>query len=80
MKNLSIFILERFFLGLAPLWEARQGISRSISFSLIIIDFEVLSRELLGPTDLTKAQAFCIYDSAKVIMVNNNEDRIFLAF
>ncbi len=79
MKNLSILILERFFLGLAPLWEARQNISRSISFSLTIIDLEVVSRELLGPADLTRAQAFRIHESTKVVMVSKDEDLAFAA-
>ena len=80
MKNLSILILECFFLGLASLGEAKQSISRSISFSLIIIDSEVVLRELLGPVDLTKAQAFHIYELTEVIMVNKDKDLVFAAF
>ncbi len=79
MKNLSIFISEYFFLDLAPLWEARQSISRSISFSLMIIDSEVVSRELLGLADLTRAQAFCIHELTKVIMVSKDKDFVFAA-
>ncbi len=55
MKNLSILILQRFFLGLTSLWETKQSISRSISFSLMIINSEIVSRELLGLADLTRA-------------------------
>ncbi len=55
MENLGILISGSFFLGLASLREARQGISRSISLSLMIIDSEVISRELLGLANLTKA-------------------------
>ncbi len=80
MKNLSVLISERFFLGLASLGEARQSISRSISFSLTIIDSEVVSRELLGLADLTRAQAFRIHESMEVIMVSKNEDLVFAAF
>ncbi len=80
MKTLSILILERFFLGLASLGEARQSISHSISFSLTIIDSEVVSRELLGPADLTRAQAFRIHESTEVIMVSKDEDLIFATF
>ncbi len=80
MKNLGVLISESLFLGLASLGEARQGICRSISLSLIIIDSEVVSRELLGPADLTRAQAFRIHESAEVIMVNKNEDLVFAAF
>ncbi len=80
MENLSILISERFFFGLASLEEARQSISRSISFSLTIIDLEVVSREFLGPANLTRAQAFCIHKSTEVIMVSKDEDLIFAAF
>ncbi len=79
MKNLSILILKHFFLGLASLGEARQSINRSISFSLTIIDSEVVSRELLGPADLTRAQAFHIHESTEVIIVSKDEDLIFAA-
>ncbi len=79
MKNLSILISKRFFLGLASLGEARQSISRSISFSLRIIDSEVVSRELLGPAYPTRAQVFCIHESTEVIMVSKDENLIFAA-
>ena len=80
MKNLGIFISQSLFLGLASLRETRQGISRSISLALIIINLEVVSRELLGSANLTKAQAFCIHKSTEVIMVSENKDLIFAAF
>ncbi len=80
IKNLSIFISERFFLGLASLGEARQSISRSISFSLTIIDSEVVSREFLGPADLTRAQGFCIQELTEVIMVSRDKNLVFAAF
>ena len=80
IKNLGILISKSFFLGLASLEQARQSTSRSICLSLMIIDLEVISRELLGPTDLTRAQAFCIHESTEVIMVNKDEDLIFTLF
>ncbi len=80
MKNLSILISERFFLSLASLREARQSISRSISFSLMIIDSEVVSRDFLSPADLTRAQVFCIHESTEVIMVSKDENLVFAAF
>ena len=80
IKNLGILISESFFLGLASLGEARQGINRSICLSLIIIDLKVVSRELLGPTDLARAQALHIYESTEVIIVSKDEDLVFAAF
>lgn len=80
MKNLSILILKCFFLSLTFLWEVRQGISCSISLSLTIIDLEVVLKEFLSPADLTKAQAFLIYELTKIVIVNKNEDLVFTAF
>ncbi len=80
MKNLGVLISESLFLGLASLGEARQGIRQSISFFLTIIDSEVVSRKLLGPADLTRAQTFCIHESTKVIIVSKDEDLVFIAF
>ncbi len=80
MKNLEVLISESLFFGLAPLKEARQGISRSISLSLTVMDSEVVSKELLGPTDLAGAQTLCIYESTKVVVVSEDEDLVFAAF
>ncbi len=80
MKNLGVIIFESLFLGLASLEEMKQGISCSISLFLIIIDSEVVLRELLGPADLTRAQVFCIHELTEVIIVSKNEDLIFVAF
>ena len=80
MKNLGILILECFFLSLTFLWEVRQGIRRSISHSLTVFNSKMVSRELLGPADLTRAQAFHIYKSTEVIMVSENKDLVFAAF
>ncbi len=80
MKNLGVLISESPFLDLASLGEARQGISHSISLSLIIIDSKVVSKELLGPADLTRAQAFRIYESTQIIIVSKDEDLVFVAF
>ncbi len=46
----------------------------------MIIDLEVVSRELLGPADLTRAQAFRIHKSTEVIMVSKDKDLVFVAF
>ena len=55
MKYLNIFISERFFFGLAYLREVRYSISHSISFFLILINLEVILKELLDLTNLAKA-------------------------
>ncbi len=80
MKNLEVLISDSFFLGLTSLREAKQGISCSISLSLTIVDVKVISRELLGPADLTRAQTLCIHELAEVIIINKDKDLAFAAF
>ncbi len=80
VKNLGVLIFESLFLGLAPLREAKQAISRSISFFLIIIDLEVISRELLGPADLAGAPTPCIYESKEVVVISEDKDLVFAVF
>ncbi len=45
-----------------------------------MINLEVISRELLGLVDLTKAQTLHIYESAEVIIVSKDENLVFAAF
>ncbi len=78
-KEFEYSYLGVLFLGLAFLWKVRQSISRNISFSLTIINLEVISRELLGSTDLTRAQAFHIHESTEDVMVSKDEDHVFAA-
>ncbi len=80
MKNLGILIFESFFLSLTSLREARQSISYRITFFLTIINLEVVSRDLVGSTDLTKAQALDIHKSTEVVIVSKNKDLVFVAF
>lgn len=80
MTNLSVFISESFFLCLVFLGKTRLDINCNISLSLIIIDSEVVLKEFLSPIDLTKTQAFCIYELTKGFMVSKDKDLIFVAF
>ncbi len=80
MENLGPLISKSLFLGLASLREVKQGISYSISFSLTIINLELVSRELLGLADLRRAQTLHIHEMAEVIMVNKDKDLVFAAF
>ena len=80
MKNLGILISESFFHNLTSLWKTGQGISRSISLFLTVIDLKVVSRELLGLADLLRAQAFCIHELTEVIMISEDENLVFAAF
>ncbi len=72
MKNLGVLISESLFLGLSPLKEARQGISRSISLSLTVINSEGVSREFLGRANLAGAQTLRIHESTEVVVVSED--------
>lgn len=78
MKNLDILISEHFFIGLSSLGKTRQGISYNISFFLPINDLKVVLREFLNPADLTKTSTFCIHKLMEIIMVNKDEDLIYV--
>ena len=70
MKNLSIFSLKLFFFIEASLREARYSVCNSISPALSIINLEMISRELLGLSDLTRAQVICIHEPSEVFMIS----------
>ncbi len=80
MKNLGVFSLENFFLGLASREKAKQSISRSICFFLIIIDWEMVSEWFLGLADLSEAQTICIHELTEVIIVGKKKQCVFAAF
>ncbi len=46
----------------------------------MIIDLEVVSRELLGPTDLTRAQALHNYELMEFILVSKDKELLFATF
>ncbi len=80
MKNLRVLSLEDLFLGLASLREAKPGVNSNISFSLAIIDLQVILREFLGSLDLFGNQALDIRQLVKIVVVNKNKDLVFAIF
>ena len=80
MEDLGVLSSECLFFGLTSLWEAGEGIGNSICFALAVIDSEVVPGELLGPANLPGAQALGIHETAKVIMIGENEDFVLAAF
>lgn len=46
----------------------------------MIIDFEMVLKELLRPSNLFGAQAFHIYELKKVIVIFQNQNFVFVAF
>ena len=74
MHDFDVLCLEGVFFLSVPLGVSRQGINSSVSFTLTIIDSEVVTREFLGPADLSGAQTLRINESSKVVMVGKHED------
>ena len=74
MQDFYVFCLKGDFFLRIPLGVLRQGISGSVSFTLTIIDSEVVTKEFLGPADLSKTQTLCVYKSSEVVMVGKHED------
>ena len=52
-----------------------KSVCSSVGFALTIVNPEVETRELLGPTDLSGAQSFCIHKTTKVVMAREYEDQ-----
>ena len=78
MEDLSVLSLELFFLIEASLKKARKCVCYCICFTLTIIDLKIVIIDLLGPTNLIKAQILYIYKLLKVIIVNKNEELAFV--
>ena len=80
MKNLAILSSELLLLILASLNKPRQSICSRIRLALAIIDPKMISREHLGPTELSKAQALRIHESMEVIVVRKDENLMLATF
>lgn len=80
MEDLEIFTLESFFFGLTSFWRAGQVIGSSIDFVLAVINFEMVSRELLSPANQFKAQAHGVYEMVKSIVIGEDKDFVLAAF
>ena len=76
MKDLAILSWELIFLILASLRKSRQSICSCIYFALVIVDLKMVLGELLSPTNLSRAQALCIHEAIKVVVVC--EDKHFM--
>ena len=74
MQDFDVLCSEGLFLFDTSLRVSRQGISSSVSLALTIVDSEVVTREFLGPADLSGAQTLRIHESSEVIIVDKHED------
>ena len=80
MKDLAILSSELLLLILASLRKPRQSICSRICLTLAIVNSEMVLRELLGPADLSGAQALCIHETTEVIVVCKDENLMFATF
>ena len=69
MQNLDVLGAEGFFLFCILLRVLKQGINSSVSLTLIIVDLEVVMKELLNSADLLGAHTLCVYKLAEVVVV-----------
>ena len=74
VQNFDVLCLESVFFLSVPLGILRQGISSFVSFALILIDAEVVTREFLGPADLSGAQTLRVHELSEVVIVGKYED------
>ena len=80
MENLSVLSSKLFFFILTSLKEAKESICSPVGLALTIIDLEMISGELLSPTDLFRAQALRIYVLTEVIIVSKYQNFVLIAF
>ncbi len=80
MQDLYILSLEDLFFFNTPLEVLKQGISSSISFALLIINWKVVPWQFLSLPDLPRAQAFCIHEAFEVVVVCKHKNFMFAAF
>ena len=79
MKDSAILSSE-LFLVMASVGKPQQSICSRICFTLVIVNLKMVSRELLGPADLSGARALYIHETIEVIMVHKDENFMFAAF
>ena len=80
VNDLGVFSLNDFLFFGTPLRETKQSVSSSIGFALAIIDSKMVLGEFLSPTNLFRAQVFCIHELTKVVIVGQYKDFVFITF
>ena len=80
MKDLAVLSLELIFFILASLEKPWQSICSRIWLVLAIIDSKMVSKELLGSTDLSEAQTLCIHEIIEIIVVRKDKNLLVADF
>ena len=73
MQDFDIFCSKSHFLLSTLLKVSRQNIDGFISLILTIIDSEVVTKEFLGPMNLSGAQTFRVHKLAEIVVVGEYE-------
>ena len=80
MQDLAILSLKLIFFILASLKKFWQSICSCICFALIIVDLEIVLRELLGLADLSAAQTLCIHKIIEVVVIRKDKNLMLAIF
>ena len=80
MEDLGVLSSKLFFLIMAPLREAREGVCSTVCLALTIIDLKVVTREFLSPADLSGAQTLRVHEPTEVVIVGKHQDFVLAAF
>ena len=80
IEDFDVLVAECFFLFCTLLRISRQGIRNFVSLALTIIDLEMVTKEFLSLTDLSRAQTFCVHKLWKVVMVDKHKNFMSRAF
>lgn len=80
MQNFDILGSKRFFFFCTLLEVSKQDISRFICRVLTIINSKIISKKFLGPTELSKAQNFCVHKPLEVVVVGKYENFMLRPF
>ena len=40
----------------------------------------MIAKKFLGLSNLTRTQAFCVYETAKIVVIGKDKDFVFLTF
>ena len=80
MKNSSVLSPKLFFFILVSLKKSRQYICSPICLALTIINPKIIPGELLGPTDLPRAQTLHIHETAEVVVIGEHKNFVLATF
>ena len=76
MQDLDVLGTESLVFFYTLLKISKQGISCFINLALTIIDLDVITKKLLGPANLFRAQTFRLYELSEVVIIGKHKEFI----